>query len=252
MRNFFKWAERRQAKAQKNPPAPVKTKAIEPLAFLDGFLTGALSAGDKLGLLQCGANDGMTVDPVRSFILRNPSTVNCVLVEPLPDIYAALQTNYANQDHVTTLNIAIGPDDTIKLYRIKPEYSDQYRGIIASGITSFDREFVLQKATRQLKIEGVPPESRIESITQQCQTISQVIDAHAAALGTAPFVQIDAEGFDDTVVYTIDFERHQPIAINYEVDNLTEDKHLKLRAYLAERGYYFIRWTHSDELAIRN
>ena len=235
----------------RQPPPSTSPQKPPPLNFLDGFLTGLLHSNDKLGLLQCGANDGVTVDPVRQFILRNPEKVHAVLVEPLPDIHALLTENYAGQEHVKALNLAIGPQESIELYRIKREYTEQYKGIIASGITSFNRDFVLRKATSQLKIENVAPEDRIEAITQQCRTVSQLLDDHADFLGDTFVLQIDAEGFDDEVVYTIDFSRHLPLAINYERENLNSDKEEKLKKFLAAKGYTFVRWNHSDELAVR-
>jgi len=227
-----------------------KPKSTPSLAFLDGFLSGRLSADGRMGLLQCGANDGITVDPVRSFLLRNPGTVSAVLVEPLPDVYASLQANYAGHDHVVTLNVAVGPGDSLELHRIKPAYAAHYHGAIASGVTSFDRDFVLAKATKLLRLEGVAPEDRIETFTQRCLTVSAIIDAHADLLGERPFLQVDAEGFDDRVIYTVDFERHRPIAINYEVQNLGEDRQVALRRHLSDIGYSFVRWSKSDEIAI--
>lgn len=233
-------------------PSPAGKNQIQQLEFVDGFLAGQLAAGRRISILQCGANDGVTVDPVRSFILRHTDQVNAVLVEPLPDVYDALVANYADQAQVTTLNIAVGPESEINLYRIKAEYTANYKGIIASGITSFDREYVLKKATDLLDLKEVPPEDRIERVTQKCLTVSQIIEDHADQLGVEPFVQIDAEGYDAQIIYTIDFARHRPIAINYETDHLSEEDLGKLHEYLSSKGYSFIKWKTNDELAVRN
>lgn len=227
------------------------TERFKQLEYLDGFLEGQLAAGRSIRILQCGANDGVTVDPVRTFILRHPDKVTAVLVEPLPDVYDALVANYAGHPHVTTLNVAVGPDNEITLYRIKPDYICKYKGIIATGITSFDRNYVLDKAKGMLDMRNVPPEERIEHFTHQCLAVSQIIDAHLSQLGEEPFLQIDAEGFDDEIIYTIDFMRHRPIAINYETTHLSEEKQGALRDYLSTNGYHFIKWKRTDALAVR-
>ena len=233
------------------PVAPQSAERFEKLEYLDGFLEGQLAAGRPICILQCGANDGVTVDPVRAFILRHPDKVKAVLAEPLPDVFDALVANYADHVNVTTLNVAVGPDRQIILYRIKPEYISKYNGIIATGVTSFDRNYVLNKAAGKLDVRSVPPEDRIEHFMQKCLTVSQIIDAYPAQLGAEPFLQIDAEGFDDQIIYTIDFMRHRPIAINYEVRHLSEEKRGALRDYLSTSGYYFIKWKRTDELAVR-
>jgi hypothetical protein len=234
--------------AVKRPRPSPKTAE---LGFLDGFLSGRIAGGTRLALLQCGANDGITGDPINGFVLRNPDTVTAVMVEPIPEVFAALQANYAGHARVKTLNVGVGPEESIALYRIRPELAAQYGGINASGKTSFDRDYVLRKATALLDVDGVPPEDRIEMVSQTCMTASQIIDAELSARDRELFVQVDAEGFDDQIVYTIDVERHRPVAINYEVTHLGEERHAGLRSFLSGHGYDFIRWSKSDELAIR-
>ncbi|MGF1552493.1 MAG: FkbM family methyltransferase [Paracoccaceae bacterium] len=219
--------------------------------FIDGFLLGLLTTEKRIPILQCGANDGITHDPIRDFIVSHRDVVTAVLVEPIPDVYDKLAANYADHENITPLNVAVGPHEAIDLYRIKPEYAARYMGITASGITSFNRDYVLRKAKQLLDLDGVPPEDRIERVSQTCHTVSQIIDSHRSRLGDEPFLQIDTEGYDDQVIYTIDFDRHRPIAINYEITHLKSGKSEKLRDYLATKGYRCIRWGETDELAHR-
>ena len=86
------------------------------------------------------------------------------MIEPLHDVYERLKYNVADFPNIVPLNVATGPDEEITLYRIKEEYVAEYRGIIATGITSFDRSRVLRKAQVQLRIEGVEPEDCIEEV----------------------------------------------------------------------------------------
>ncbi|WP_299782444.1 FkbM family methyltransferase [uncultured Roseobacter sp.] len=222
--------------------------------FVDGFLTGLIAREGKIGVLQCGANDGVTVDPINRFLIRNKSNVKAVLVEPLPDVFEQLKENYAGNENVACLNVALGPEGKLTLYRLKAEYSDRYRGIIASGITSFDRNHVLKKSMNLVGIDEIPPEDRVEEVEVECMTVSRLIDDHADRLSDQPFVQIDAEGFDDQVVYSVDLERHRPLGFGYEFNKLSIEKLGKLREHLARHGYSTVTWSKSDELAylVRN
>lgn len=230
-------------------PAARPDPSLENLGFIDGFLTGLLAREGKIGVVQCGANDGVTVDPINKFLCRNTAHAQAVLVEPLPDVFDQLKANYGAQNNVSCLNIALGPEGSLTLYRLKAEYSENYRGIIASGITSFDRDFVLRKSEFLVGIDEVAPEDRIEEVKVPCMTVSRVIDDHIDRLGSNPFVQIDAEGFDDQVIYSVDLERHRPLGFNYEFNKLSEQQISDLRKHLANFGYKTVTWGHSDELA---
>jgi len=237
----------RKDRPKRRRPEPSETYP----AFMDGYLRGLLPHQGRLGIIQCGANDGLTVDPLARFIQDNMAAIDAVLIEPVPDVHDRLAARYANDANIVTLNTAIGPDGTIDLYRIKPAYAAHYKGIIASGITSFDREYVLGKAARLLDLDGVPPEERIERLSVTTTSITQVYTDHRDALGPAPLLQIDTEGFDDQVIYTIDFNVVRPIAIGYEFCHLGPDKLSALHSHLAAHGYHVLRWSKDDEIALR-
>jgi len=233
------------------PEFPLKLTMERKNTFIDGFLNGILSTRGRVQFLQCGANDGITVDPLRHFILDNASKVAGVMIEPLHDVYERLKYNVADFPNIVPLNVATGPDEEITLYRIKEEYVAEYRGIIATGITSFDRSRVLRKAQVQLRIEGVEPEDCIEEVRQNCYTVSQLINMHADLLGNESFLQIDVEGFDDQVIYTIDFDMHRPVGINFEAINLSAKKLDELKLFLEAQGYKCIAWNKDDILAVK-
>ncbi len=219
--------------------------------FIYGYLSGYLSSNKRIGIIQCGANDGITVDPIFDFMKANIDSVGAVLIEPLPEVFDLLSERYRNRDNIITINKAVGPKGDIDLYRIKREYSEYYRGIIASGITSFNRDYVLKKAATLLDLEGVPPEDRIEKLTVETMSLTRIYEQHKEIIGNEPFVQIDTEGFDDQVIFTIDFNVLQPIAINYEFCHLNEKSLNELRGHLRSKGYQVFQWSRDDEVAIR-
>src|SRR5450432_1889496 len=49
----------------------------------------------RVSFLQIGSNDGITQDPLREFIVRQPKWRGC-FVEPLPHLFAKLKRNYGH------------------------------------------------------------------------------------------------------------------------------------------------------------
>jgi len=250
MKSFFK-REKSNSKIQRNQKLRKKPKGASlEFGFLDGVLTGLLCRNETLGLLQVGANDGVTVDPVRDFLTRNRGKVGAVLVEPLPDVFEILSRNYKDQPRIRLLNAAVGLDGPLTLYRIRKEYNDKYSGIIATGITSVDREFVLRKSKHLVGIESVPLEDRIEPVVAPGYTVTQIILENEDLIGRSPFLQVDAEGFDDEVIRSIDFTKIRPIAISFEISNLGDERRTRLHELLTKQGYTIFSWSDDEELAL--
>ena len=64
-------------------------------------------------------------------------------------------------------------------------------------------------------------------------------------------LQIDAEGYDDEIIYNSSLKKYQFKLINYEFKNLTEKKLTKLHSYLRKNKYEIIRWNKTDEAAVK-
>ena len=64
-------------------------------------------------------------------------------------------------------------------------------------------------------------------------------------------LQIDAEGFDDEIIYNSSIEKYNFQIINYEFKNLKIDRLKKLRTFLQNHNYKIFTWKKSDELAIK-
>ena len=218
--------------------------------FLEGYLTALAARSAPLTIIQCGANDGITVDPIRRFVLKNSARIRLVLIEPMPDVFDMLKKNYEDIADVKFLNIAAGPDANLRLYRIKPEYSARYLGIIATGITSFNKEYVQEKARKMVRVPGVADEDKIESILVPTRSLQSIISDYALDESNV-FVQIDTEGYDDHVIYSLGESEGLPEGINYEFRHFTEDRYLNLKRALGAQDYRVSRWNNNDELAFK-
>lgn len=217
--------------------------------FIYGLLEGAATTRqNKLLLVQVGANDGVTNDPIVRWINDNIYRTEACFIEPQADVYEVLKSNYAHHPCAQFHNVAVGADGVIKLFRINSKYSHLYRGIIASGITSHNREYVLGKIKKNMDLTEIrDPLVCLEEFTIPCRPLESLISADSRRID---FLQIDAEGYDDQVIYHSSVPRLRPRIINYEFIHLSEAKRASLREFLTARGYKIIRWSNEDECAI--
>ena len=65
------------------------------------------------------------------------------------------------------------------------------------------------------------------------------------------FLQIDAEGYDDEIIYNSGLKNFNYKYINYEFKNLPEIKLNKLHDFLKNNSYKVLRWNKSDEIAYK-
>lgn len=230
-----------------------KSKSIErefsELSFFEGVLEAFYLAYPKIHILQVGANDGITDDPIYRFVTTRPGLGSVVLVEPQKELIKKLRANYIGRDNVRVMNCAIdGERDERALYRIKPEYWAAYKGITGSGVSSFRKDYLLRKAKLLPRHIYSEAEEAIESIQVPCCKVDDLL-SHLDDRGEM-VLQVDTEGHDDKVIYTLDLGKRCPVAINYEYDHLSSARLAHLRKHLASHGYKIVRWSDSDELAI--
>jgi FkbM family methyltransferase len=234
------------------------SSGTESLSFVEGAVTALMSevvgSGRKWTIMQVGANDGITDDPVNGFAMRHRDETALTLIEPQKDISEKLSSTYREHSEVNIANIAIGPGSQLSLFRIRPDLAQYYRGIIASGITSSNRAYVEQKALKLLpkkirdreESEGRP---LISQIDVPCMNLVEAWRLHGHG-GFVDWLQIDVEGFDDKVIMEGGIEKIKPLIINYEISHLGNERHSDLAAFLDAAGYRRTRWSRSDECAI--
>ena len=71
-------------------------------------------------LIQIGANDGKSNDPINFFIKENKKNVKGYLFEPDPEYYKLLTNNYKKNKNLKIFNLAIHNSlKTNKLYKVK-------------------------------------------------------------------------------------------------------------------------------------
>lgn len=222
-----------------NAKRPIKDAAE---IWMDTF---SKSNHGKIRFIQIGASDGLRWDPVRRFILRD--NWSGVLIEPLQPVYRMLKDNYAylKREDLFFENCAISDQGggSIGFW----SYTDEF----LSSLSLEDRLYYLRKSSLdkgqvERALAPIAPIGPIGGISQKiiCYTVKvtslRVIIDRYFPDHKIDLVCIDAEGHDDAVIRSIDFEECTPKAIFYESHNQPGNE-AKTENYLIEKGYAITR-----------
>lgn len=180
--------------------------------------------GDTFTVIQIGANDGITHDPIHKFIKRD--RWNGVLLEPQRYVFDKyLSKIYHKHPNITVLNAALGEQDgQAKIYKIG--FS---KARWATGLTTFDKS-TLEKAfetghvQRKCEKEGVkiPADKRQHIVEEEVEIISvkSLLERHK--IDQIDLLMIDTEGFDFEIIKLFDIGKTAPGAIVFEHSHLSE------------------------------
>ncbi|MEM8528507.1 MAG: FkbM family methyltransferase, partial [Bacteroidota bacterium] len=217
--------------------------------FLDNY---SKSKRDNFTVVQIGANDGMTHDPIHKFIKRD--RWHGVLLEPQKYVYDTFLTRvYQKNKEIHPVHAAIGAEDgELELYKIG--FSNMRW---ATGLASFDRAQI-QKAfdsglvagnCRKHNIEIPKAETeRIKVETIPVISVNNLLKKYQ--INKMDLLQIDTEGFDYQVIQFFDIAKNQPKAIIFENVHLPEADKITCYQLLKENDYAVKEYS-SNTLAMR-
>jgi FkbM family methyltransferase len=176
--------------------------------------------------VEIGANDGERHDHLRPFILERGWTG--LMVEPLPDLFARLEANYAGIDRVTPVQAAVSAGDgTRTLYHLAPDPDLPYW---QDMIASFERDVLLAHAG---EIAGL--EERIVTTEVPTLTFASLCTRHG--LDRVDLLVCDTEGHDWAILGTVDLDRHRPRLVIYEHFHLSPADRAAAREHFTAAGY---------------
>lgn len=209
---------------------------LQPLALL----LAAFARGERIStILQVGACDGSTNDPLRHYL--QVARVRAVLIEPNPYAFARLQTAYAGIENVTLLQAAIADEDgETDLYRVKKLAGPESEVDLDLQVSSFYREHLVRHGKRPQDIE------KIRVATRTLRSLVNEFDIERVDL-----LQIDAEGFDAAVVRMAMGMDVQPDCISFEHFHLRDEERRPIFALLRRNGY-LLGYDTYNILAIRS
>jgi FkbM family methyltransferase len=227
------------------------------MSHLESVLTLLLTRTDKtINIVQVGANDGSINDPLFAFTSKYPDRTKILLVEPQKHLVPFLKKNYDFHKAAHIFNGAIGPENQLELHRIRkcywkdfqPSYSagwPEYRA--PTGVTSANISHVENALRRHYKGSEKLADV-IETEVVECLGMADLI-SRTSLFDRLDVLQVDAEGFDDQVIFSSSIPQLKPLVINFEAANLTPKRMGDLDMYLGNLGYV-VSWHGFDALAI--
>lgn len=190
------------------------------LSFLKSFLMPlrirfALRGRPSPFIVEVGANDGKTADPIFRTIQRNKHW-RAMLIEPVPHMFERLKEAYSGLERCILVNVAIAPTSgTLPIYYVVPKAKEVMPEIpdYFEQLPSFDKKNILDflgpkgaSLLRERMVDTVP--------------LSELPARHQ--IKEVDFLQIDAEGFDFEVLKTFPFDAMKPAIVCIENNHLSE------------------------------
>ena len=184
-------------------------------------------------VVQIGAMDGISFDDTRGHLdLYN---WNCLLVEPIPDLYNELKENFKDRANYTFEQAAITDYDGTATMLTVPSNAiveqnlhPGYKGMSAlyplrNGFgTSYKRD--VEVKTNFGKDIEVP-----------CMTLNTLFKKHN--ISSFDILICDAEGYDWEIFKQLDLQEYRPNFIRLEYINLTEEEKTLTKNKLETNGY---------------
>ena len=196
-----------------------------------------LVRGDRLTLIQVGANAGRDDDPIRPYLLRYPW--RAVLIEPQPDVFEKLKANYAAiNDRIAFENVAASTNPApLHLYRLPPSATP------SDSIVSFDPAIIAKQS-------GLRPQDMV-AISVPTARLDDIVLKHGMA--DLDILLLDTEGYDWDVIQSLNLANTRRRMIRFEQGHMppkmigTMTRHLNQHGYSVYYGGY-----ESDSVALRN
>ena len=190
--------------------------------ILDLAIRDLMSRQPDIFVLQVGAHDGVSYDPIHSYIRR--FHWKGLLVEPQPAIFAKLRENYREETQLLFENSAIAQHDgTIELHCFENAGAEDH----ASMLTSTRKHYVT--------MNGDGHRGTLKTVTVPALTLDSLLAKHR--IERVNLLQIDTEGFDFEIIKMIDFKRMKPEIIHYENNFLNRRQKSECSRILSGQNY---------------
>ena len=193
----------------------------EPATFA-GIISAFNKRDREFFFVQIGAYDGKVDDPIQQFVRERHW--KGLLVEPQPDAFGRLRLNYEGYPGLLFENAAIAAEGGfLPFHRLKDEYASLFHGDRGT-LASLDPEHILKHLSK-----SVEASEALEVTEIACLTFSSLLAKHGIA--HVDLLQIDAEGQDDEIIRSIDFEAVKPEIIRFEhahIDGLRKSECIEL------------------------
>lgn len=187
-----------------------------------------LKKDEGIFFIEIGANDGVSVDPMHSFIVRD--SWKGILVEPVPYVFKRLKENYRNNKDLKLENVAIAEKDgEMDFYSLEKTENDNLPDF-------YDRIGTFDYKVMEYHKHAIPNiEDFIKIIKVPTLTFMSLLKKHNVK--KVNVVMIDTEGYDYEIIKLIDFNNISPDIILFENKHLLNQDHKACCELLETKGY---------------
>ena len=193
-------------------------------------------------IIEVGANDGHTGDPLHRYILSRPDAT-AILVEPVPHLFRKLEATYAGVPQCRLENVAIaGSTGVSPIYFIDSSARSELPSLpdYFEELASFDRARLAPLV-----------QSRPEYLREQMVATTPLhLLIEKYSLQHVHLLQVDTEGYDYEVLKTFPFARIRPEIVCFEHCHLCAEDRAAAFNLLRKVGYKIERGG-KDAVAIR-
>jgi FkbM family methyltransferase len=216
-------------------------------------LKALLANQAKLNIVVVGANDGRFNDPIYDFAINNRRQTHILLIEPNKYLLPYLEANYSQHPNHQIANCAIGAGGELILYAVKQEWFSHFQPAYAKGWPPYRAATGITSAHREhlevaLQRESLNPVEAIETLTVPSKQLGSLL-TEISWPTPIDALQIDAEGYDDAVIYAANLQHTTPKLIYFENHNIPANRLELLQKYLRQQ-HYQVHQINGDSLAV--
>ena len=207
----------------------------------------------KYKIIQIGANDGEKADPINSFIKDYSNSISYIGFEPQEIPFNKLKKNYQKFNNFYFIKEYVGEKGKNKFYYLNRKYQDLCKKNNWEFSDTTNSLLEENLSTRLLKID-LNPKDYIDSYEVDVLPLRESIEKNNESLlenfRNIDLLQIDAEGYDDKIIYNSSLDFFKPKYINFEYKNLSKTNLENLIKFLNNNFYKCIYWKTNDCLAV--
>jgi FkbM family methyltransferase len=179
--------------------------------------------------VQIGANDGITHDPIREYVLKYHW--RGLLVEPQPKVFPLLCKNYQDEKQLVFEEAVVADKDGVARFFIADEDLAPARNLTVFSSLNKD---VLGRCLPPNASRHAAPMREIEV---KALSVRGLLDKHHVA--RIDLLQIDTQGFDCPIVKQFLASKVRPTVIHFEHYHTAEDDLRECLRLLVDSGYRF-------------
>lgn len=204
------------------------------------WLQTLLPAREPISVVQIGANDGITGDPLHELLVKRKAW-SSLFVEPVPFLFNRLKTNYAGDDRFSFENSVINDGRRVEFYWVcedaktaipnLPEWYDQLGGLSRTHIV--EHLAALEPFVRSTHLSGI--------------TFADLLAKHQ--IDRIDVLHIDTEGSDFKILSQLNLDQYTPKVILFETKHLPPHEKQQSAEFLCD--LYAQYDLGDDRLAVR-